>query len=304
MRRWRRVTVTTLLLLAAASDGWAQQQPAGHTVPSDGHPLRVWEKQGDEPRRAILLVHGRTWSSLPDFDLRTDSENLSFMDALAARDFDVYAVDLRGYGGTPRDSTGWNTPVKAARDVTRVLEWVRERNQETPVFLFGWSLGSMVAHLVTQQHPELIDGVILYGYPVDPERRGSIESKSDTPLRRENTADDARSDFITPGAISREAMDAYVDAALAADPVKVDWKDVSEFGRLSPSGVTVPLLLVHGESDPLVSWKVHSKLFTDITSVDRWWVVIAGGDHAVILEHARGKLVKAVADFVNMVEAR
>ena len=76
-----------------------------HTVDADGHPLAVWEKSAEHASEAILLVHGRTWSALPDFDLQVNGEDLSLMDGLVAEGFAVFAVDLRGYGETPRDDS-------------------------------------------------------------------------------------------------------------------------------------------------------------------------------------------------------
>ncbi|MDH5346065.1 MAG: alpha/beta hydrolase, partial [Gammaproteobacteria bacterium] len=80
---------------------------------ADGHPIALWEKRSKDAGRAVLLVHGRTWSALPDFDLQVEGENLSLMDGLVDAGFAVYAVDLRGYGETPRDETGWLTPNRA-----------------------------------------------------------------------------------------------------------------------------------------------------------------------------------------------
>src|SRR5262249_13140613 len=73
------------------------------TVVADGHPLAVWARRAEHPRGTILLVHGRTWSSLPDFDLQVPGESRSVLAALAAKGFAAYAVDLRGYGATPHD---------------------------------------------------------------------------------------------------------------------------------------------------------------------------------------------------------
>lgn len=56
--------------------------PVKHDVLVDGHHLAVWEKKPAQPRAAILLVHGRTWSSLPNFDLQVPGERRSVMDAL------------------------------------------------------------------------------------------------------------------------------------------------------------------------------------------------------------------------------
>src|SRR5262245_2808015 len=81
--------------------------PDRFTVPSDGHPMAVWARRPANPRAAILLVHGLTWSSRPDFDLQVPGLDRSVMSSLAARGFAAYGVDLRGYGETPRDATGW-----------------------------------------------------------------------------------------------------------------------------------------------------------------------------------------------------
>ncbi len=72
----------------------------------DGHPNAVWEKRPADPVGVLLLIHGRTWSGIPDFDLRVEGEELSLMDRLAEAGYAVYAQDLRGYGVTQRDSTG------------------------------------------------------------------------------------------------------------------------------------------------------------------------------------------------------
>jgi alpha-beta hydrolase superfamily lysophospholipase len=89
-----------LLAFYAANAGFAAEKAElkRHTVMSDGHPMALWEKSAGDASEAILLVHGRTWSALPDFDLRVEGEDLSLMDGLVAEGYAVFAVDLRGYG--------------------------------------------------------------------------------------------------------------------------------------------------------------------------------------------------------------
>ena len=124
MRRPFNLPLLGCLLLLGSLVGWPPAgyaddpgAPRAHTVVSDGHPMRVWEKSAANPERVILLVHGRTWSTRPDFDLQVEGESKSLMDGLVQRDFVVYGIDLRGYGETPRDATGWMTPDRAAADV-------------------------------------------------------------------------------------------------------------------------------------------------------------------------------------------
>ncbi len=185
-----RCLVLGLLILTGCAGAEMEAGPSlvRHTVDSDGHPMAVWAKGTSAPEAVVLLVHGRTWSIVPDFDLQVPGEDLSLMDGLVERGFATYGVDLRGYGETPRDSSGWNTPSRAADDVANVLAWIRVRHPETPVHLFGWSLGSMVSQLAAQRHPELIDRLVLFGYPFRPGVTRAEEEPDGDPPRAPTTA--------------------------------------------------------------------------------------------------------------------
>src|SRR5712671_1298108 len=52
------------------------------------------------PERTVLYVHGATYPASTSFDLPLDG--LSWMDYLAARGYDVYLLDVRGYGRSTR----------------------------------------------------------------------------------------------------------------------------------------------------------------------------------------------------------
>jgi acetamidase/formamidase/alpha-beta hydrolase superfamily lysophospholipase len=279
----------------AAPDAGA---PERHTVRADGHPLALWAKRAAAPDAAVLLLHGRTWSALPDFDLHAPGENLSLMDALVARGYATYALDQRGYGATPRDDTGWLTPDRAAEDLAETLRWIRAREPGLPVHLLGWSQGSRVSQLLAQRHPELVDRLVLFGYPPTPLDLPADEPSGDPP-RTPNTAEAAASDFITEGSISPTAVEAYVRASLAADPVRVDWTRQHEWSRLDAGAVTVPTLVIHGEHDPIARAEAQAALFQGLGASDKAWVVVPGGDHAVLLERPRGYFIDAVDTFLR-----
>ena len=293
--------VSAMLASASCSAGstWEAQSAVLHTVVVDGHPNAVWEKRPPDPLGAILLIHGRTWSGIPDFDLRVEGEELSLMDRLAAAGYAVYAHDLRGYGGTPRDSTEWLTPARAVADVAAVLRWVTERTPAAgPPALFGWSFGSLVSHLTAQRHGELISALMLYGHPFDPDLRIEVVPDPADPERRVNTAAAAASDFITPGTMSERAIAAYTAAALDADPIRVDWRRLHEFNALDPGEIQVPTLVIHGEFDPFAPLESLAKTFTGLGTSDRRWVTIPNADHAAHLEHP-GRFVSEIIGFVQ-----
>ncbi len=274
---------------------------ARHHVEVDGHRLAVHGKSSAQPRDVIVLVHGRTWSSVPDFDLQVSGEERSFMDALVGEGFATYAVDLRGYGGTPRDATGWLTPERASADLAAVVDWVGKRhpNLRKPVLL-GWSYGSLVSQLAVQSEPGLVSDLILFGYPGDP---GQVIPASPQPAgeppRETNTAEAAASDFIRPDVISQVAIDTFVATSLAADPTRVDWTRLEQWNALDPARVRVPTLMIHGEYDPYAPLERGARVFAGLGHGDRAWVVVANGDHAAHLEDTRPRFLHAVVSFVR-----
>ena len=269
-----------------------------HTVMADGHPIAVWEKSVANPKGQILLHHGRTWSSIPDFDLQVPGESLSLMDGFNEMGYSAWAMDARGYGATPRDSSGWTTPDRAAKDMATVLTWLETRNG-VKTNVWGWSYGSMVAQLTAQRYPEAIRSLTLFGYPTDPDVLIPEDQNLSSPQESANTAAAAASDFIVPGSISQNAIDVYVKAALAADPIRADWNQLQQWNALDGAALTVPTLILQGEFDPLANTDAHARLFAKIANPNKQWTVLAGGDHAALLETPRARLIQATVNFLQ-----
>jgi pimeloyl-ACP methyl ester carboxylesterase len=304
MKFERRRSCACLAILSAAlcaADAYAKETPpARHTVMADGHPMAVWSRSAPQPKHAILILHGRTWSALPNYDLQVPQRNRSILAALMQRGYAAYALDLRGYGSTPRNTDGWNTPNQASGDVAAILRWIAERHPklDKPA-LFGWSMGSQIAHLTAQQHPELLSDLILYGYPRNLAAPPTVPPTPNEPPRETNTAARAASDFISPRVTTQELIDTYVAAALKADPVRADWRQLEDYRELDAAKIKSPTLVIHGERDPLAPMTAQSTLFVGIGNPDKQWIVLAGGDHAAMLENTHAAFIAAIDAFVK-----
>jgi pimeloyl-ACP methyl ester carboxylesterase len=294
-------TVAVLLVASAAASPLDAQRSAGSPAPhrdvvraDDGHSLIVWSKGPVAvPRGSVLLLHGRTWSSLPNFDLQVAGLRVSMMDALVERGYAVYALDQRGYGATSRDNSQWLTPTRAARDAVEVLEWISEhRKSPTRPARFGYTQGSMTAMLAAQRSGTRMSALVLYGFPLDLATPRSASSAASAMIagappvleRRATTIAGAEEDFITPESTPAGVKDAYARAAVASDPVRTDWRAEADFASLDPSALHVPVLVINGERDPYASRAHLGRFMSKIAGVDRSWVVLASADHVAHLE--------------------
>lgn len=278
----------------------AQTIPTRLTVIADGHPLAVWARSPATPRAVLILVHGRTWSSRPDFDLQVPGFQRSVLTSLAAQGIAAYAVDLRGYGETPRDKTGFLTPRRAAADVGAVVTFVAARHPTLPApALLGWSQGGAVAHLTAQTPGVTLSSLILFGFIMDPQLRYAESPAPKVPAYEKTTRADALSDFISPQVTSQAVMNAFATQALAADPVRVDWIREHEFNALTPARLTVPTMVLHGSRDPGVPFDVAGRFVAKIAAPQRQWTVLPGGDHAAQLEDTHAAFISAVVEFMT-----
>ena len=301
--RVRRGPCRTAALILVVLAGVANAaDPVLHHVAVDGHPIAVWSKpsMAEKPGATILLIHGRTWSARPDFDLQTAGVDVSLMDGLRERGFTTYAVDLRGYGATGRDATGWLTPERAAADAVAVLRWVARRHPtlDAPA-VFGWSYGSMVAQLALQTAPDAASALVLFGYPVRPGIDTTVEPLPEEPPRTPTTAAGAASDFITPSATDPRVVDSFVAAALHHDPIRADWRRLDQWRELDGALILTPTLLLQAEHDPLALTDVHARFFERLRTADKQWTAIPGGDHAAFLESPRTYFLDVMARFLT-----
>jgi pimeloyl-ACP methyl ester carboxylesterase len=175
--------------------------PHVSTVPANAGehvPIYVREKvRADVARRAengkpapvVIFVHGGTNPSAVGFDLQF--RDYSWMEYLARAGYDVFAMEMNGYGRSPRPTMGdpcnvpadqqsmimpypltapcppsypfrLNTATSEQDELDRVVEYVRARRGIDRVALVGWSGGGFRTGTYTSLHPEKVEKLIVY----------------------------------------------------------------------------------------------------------------------------------------------
>ena len=299
---WMFVVMVLSAIVAApeALIAQAATTPERFTVMSDGHPIAVWARRPAKPQGTVLLVHGRTWSSRPDFDLQVPGLRRSVMQSLSDRGVAAYAVDLRGYGETPRDRTGWLTPRRSADDVRAVLVWLAAQYPTLPPpALVGWSRGGGIAMLVAQSDPWRVSALVLFGFVFDPQTPYLDTPPPSRPLRLRNTASAAASDFVSPAVTPPGVVEAFVMQALKSDPIAADLRNDGEFNVLDPARLSVPTLVLFGDRDINVPAGEGDRFLRRLRAPRKQLVALPGADHAAQLEDTHDAWVAAVAGFIK-----
>lgn len=117
----------------------------------------------------VVFLHGATSPSTCDFDLRY--KDYSWADWMVKHGYVVYMLDYRNYGGSTRERAmdepaSNNKPVTrsylAIRDISAVVDHIRQTRHVNKVSLIGWSWGAMTGGYYTSLHSEKVYKLVMY----------------------------------------------------------------------------------------------------------------------------------------------
>ncbi|KAL4656236.1 protein ABHD12B [Arapaima gigas] len=114
-----------------------QTVPDSQWYNAQGKDLGWYKEALKDGTPAIIYLHGNLGNRWECFI----PSLMCLFQVLSAAEFNVLAVDYRGYG----DSTGQPTEAGMTADAVHLYHWVKEYSGSSPVCLWGHSLGSGVA---------------------------------------------------------------------------------------------------------------------------------------------------------------
>ena len=280
----------------------------------------------------VLFVHGATYPAETSFDLKLDG--LSWMDYIASRGYDVYLVDVRGFGRSSRPPemempAAKNPPivstVTAAKDVGAAVDFIRQRRSVDKINLLAWSWGTRIMPTYTSGNNEKVNKLVLYA-PAWIRTTGSLTDTGDAALGAYRVVDveaaKKRKGFGVPPEKQRDLMpdawfDAWADATFASDPwgaqqnprvVRApngstqESRDMLISGKppYDPNAIRVPTMLVVAEWDSDTPTYMAQGLFPKLVNAPyKRLVVIGEGTHSVIMEKNRMQLFREVQLFLD-----
>ena len=283
--------------------------------------------------RTLLLMHGATFSSGSLFDVPMGGA--SFMDQLAVAGFDVYAVDVRGYGASTRppemeEAADPSTqPVRietAVHDLGAAIDHILENRRLDQLNLVAMSWGGSVAGAYTAKTNGKIKRLALIAPLWLRETPGRIDAGGNLPAYREvdlskyeegwrvAAPKEQRDALIPPGWFKVWAENTLMIGPRGAVPNTIlapsgAIQDIREYwaaGRpfYDPEEIRVPVLLIHAEWDVDVPFETARDFFSRLTAAPyRRWIEIGQGTHMVILEKNAWQAVNSIVEFLREEEA-
>jgi pimeloyl-ACP methyl ester carboxylesterase len=287
---------------------------------------------GFRPERTVLFVHGSTYPAHTAFDLPLGG--LSWMDYIAQRGYDVYLLDLRGYGKSTRPPEMADKPEAhgaivrgdtAVKDIGAVVDHILKRRGIPRLTLLGWSWGTTLMATYTTQNPDKVERLVLYAPQWIRSTPSLVQAgPGPIPAYRMVRRDQALGRWLTGVPEDKKAalipagwFDQWADATFATDPVGAAMtppvlrapngtvQDTADFwgagkAYYDPAKITVPTLLVQAEWDQDTPPYMAQTLFPLLKNApDKRYVWLAEGTHTIIMERNRLKLFEAVQSFLD-----
>jgi pimeloyl-ACP methyl ester carboxylesterase len=343
IRRWITDVIQIFALLALCAPG---VRAAGETpismeefmVPAKDPGIQLYVRNKHPqamksfgPEKIVLYVHGATYPAETAFDLPLNG--LSWMDYIARHGYDVYLVDIRGYGKSTRppemdQPADQNPPIvrtnTAVNDVGSAVDFILKRRGVANINLLGWSWGTSIMGWYTAQNNDKVNKLVLYAPGWLRNAPSLTDSGDKLGAYRSVSMASAKARWLTGVPEGKKAslipagwFEAWADATIATDPVGSKMSPpvlrapngVVQDGReywgagkplYDPAEIRVPTLLVHAEWDQdLPSYMLYAYFEKLANAPYKRYVQIGEGTHTVIMEKNRMQLFEAVQQFLD-----
>ncbi|MFE8603551.1 alpha/beta hydrolase [Archangium violaceum] len=302
------LVVTLLSLVGCASlpnvparDGGAQTSATqGHELLEGARGTHLfqqwWRPEGQPPRAVVVVVHG-----LKDHGSRYEE----LARRLVAKNFAVYAMDLRGHAHSEGPRVDVGTFDDYIEDLGAVLERVREREPGLPVFLFGHSMGGMIVTRYTLEHSAQLAGLITHAPALKVDAPGIqvasvkfISALSPNAGLFQPNLDDYSRD---PQVVSATKADPLIYQSAAPVHTASELLRAIERTDARMEDITLPVLILHGTADKLTSAEGSKELYRRARSTDKTLKLYPGLFHDLVHEPEKETVL---TDITAWLEAR
>ncbi|HPA70930.1 MAG TPA: lysophospholipase [Spirochaetota bacterium] len=255
--------------------------------------------QAQKPKGVVVISHGLGEHS---------DRYTNIMNALAGAGISFYALDHRGHGKSGGKRGHVDRYMKYVDDLKKLVDTlVKTENPGLPVILLGHSMGGLIAMRYALEYPEDLKGLILSAPALVPAVAVPGWKKSLGRIFSVIAPGLAMNNELDPADISSDpdVVQAYRDDPLVHDMVSARWYteylDTAEFCLARPAEIEMPLLVIHGTADRMVSPESSRIVFENASSRDKKIFTWEGLFHETMNERIedRKKVLKTISAWIT-----
>ena len=215
-----------------------------------------------------------------------------FGERMAKAGYAVYAMDVRGFGEfqkLPGDRKCDFT--KALEDVREALNMVHASHKGVPIFLMGESMGGAIAMRVTEENPELMDGLISSVPGAKRKHAGGMTMKVGMKLLTGggNAQVNVAESVVNGSTKKPELRKAWSEDELArftltASELMQFQHFMDENERFAGKITKTPVLMVQGAQDELVKQSDNQAILDKVSVDDKTLVFVMNAEHLIFEE--------------------
>ncbi len=271
--------------------------------------------------RVVLFIHGGGTPAEVAFDV--PYQDYSWMAYLAQAGFDVFAMDVTGYGRSTRpqpmnDPCNLPTDQQAAlipsvlstqcaasyphavtalasdwNDIGAVVDYVRLLRHVERVDVVAWSRGGPRAVGYVAQHPESVRKLVLLA----PSYNLTFQTDNSAMTIQSNQQFETNwdSQVSCPGQYDPSVRDSIWSEMMKSDPVGATWGpgvrrspgesvDAKDWTAAVAAKVHIPTLMISGEHDKQVPSPRVRELYADLGSSEKILIDLACSSHNALWE--------------------
>lgn len=249
------------------------------TLVDDMPPLLFWKAEDSSSKGTVLCLHelGMHKGCFDDLGRR-----------LSSKGYDVYSMDLRGFGGwAQRGKEGQMDLKNTLADIKQTVEKLKKDKPDSQIYLLGEAMGGALALEAASKYPELISGTIS-ATPGGEHFKTfsnymSVGGKlAIGPNRRFNKGEELI-EMGTPRKDLQEAIkqDSGVRLDLSPRELIACQFYMYKTKRFAKRIKTMPVLIVQGERDGESRPEGSRKVFDQLGTEKKQYLSVKDGDHYV-----------------------
>ena len=228
------------------------------------------------------------------------SRHGSLVSALVRSGYAVYAYDSRGNGRSPGQRGHIDSWDQLRGDLAAFMQLVRELEPGAPIFLLGFSMGSLVVLDFVLHGAEGIEGVIIISAPMGETGVPPVLMKLATVLNRVTPrfSMEMRLDKThisrEPEVVRAQATDHFCHgrgtARMGAEYIRCVSRIHSRAGALK-----VPLLVLHGEENTIADPKGSRNFYSNVMFADKQYYLYKGGYHELDDDACKNQVLEDIS---------